>query len=228
MDEFDLSQAVTTQARTAPSLAVRFYSEPQKDEAKSKAEGRAIFRDVTMVEIRVPGESDAIRRPVREFDKQQYPRIWAAFEASQSQEAVEGFPLAEWSGVTRAQAEELKFFGVRTVEQFAEMPDTAVQRVGPYMQLRQAARDWLKQAKGASEVNKLRSENNDLKARLTALEEIVSRQTAEIEATRNSRSVAAAMTPEVSADPRFAALEARLAELTKPKRRGRPPKNGTT
>jgi hypothetical protein len=209
------------------NLAVRFFIEPMMNEQKSRDAGRDIFEDTEMVEIRTPGDRDIIRRPVSDADKKRFPVLYVAFRKNESQEAVEGFPLKEWASISRSQAAELAHFGIRTVEHLAGAPDGNLQQIGPLMVLRQKARDWLAAAKDNAVLSKLRSENDDLRSRLTALENMLQTQSKEIEAARGNGGTL----PAVSApDPRLAALEAQMAAFAasmqkpEPKKRGRPPK----
>jgi hypothetical protein len=209
------------------NLAVRFFVEPMLNEQKTRDAGRDIFEDTEMVEIRTPGSMDIIRHPVSDADKKRFPVLYLTFRKNESQEAVEGFPLKEWASISRSQAAELAHFGIRTVEHLANAPDGNLQQIGPLMALRQKARDWLASAKDNAVLAKLRAENDDLKTRLTALENMLHTQSREIEAARgNGGSLPAVAAP----DPRLAALEAQIAALAasmqKPelKKRGRPPK----
>lgn len=209
------------------NLAVRFFIEPMMHEQKSRDAGRDIFEDTEMVEIRTPGDRDVIRRPVSAEDKKRFAPLYVAFRRNESQEAVEGFPLKEWASISRSQAAELAHFGIRTVEHLAGAPDANLQQIGPLMALRQKARDWLAAAKDNAVLAKLRSENDDLRSRLTTLESMLHTQATEIAAARNNGgTLPAAAAP----DPRLAALEAQIASLAaslqkpEPKKRGRPPK----
>jgi hypothetical protein len=151
----------------------QFYMHAREDDAKSRAEGRPIFKDVPYVMIMVPGDKDnIIRRPIRQNDKARFPKQWAAFEAGQEQ-AQEGTPLEQWPMVTRAQVEELKFFGVHTVEALSNMPDTAAQNFMGLNRLRQNAKDFLEAAKSEAPFIELREENNVLKDTVNTLTEQV-------------------------------------------------------
>jgi len=200
-------------------LPARFYVSPVRDEAKSAAAGRAVFVDKEMVEIRV--DRDVLTRPVSDQDKRDYAAQYVAFRQGVDQTAVEGTPLREWPLMTRSQAEEFAYGGLRTVEQFASAADTAIQRIGPYMELRQKARDWLAAAKGNAEFGRLRDENTELKNRVAALERMLETQRTDIEKARQAGGVL----PGPNGDDRFKALEAQIAALaeTQVARRGRPP-----
>ena len=140
MQEADMG--VTSLAMNGPSgrfqgdenLLVRFYMHPAKDSAASKEEGRPIFKEVPYVHIMQPGNKESIiHRKATDMDKQRFAEHFRKFEAREDQEALEGTPLIEWPGITRSQAEELKFYNVLTLEQLAAMSDTTLKTSGALM-----------------------------------------------------------------------------------------------
>lgn len=139
-------------------LFVRFSVRPTKNEAASVSAGRPVFADTEYVEIVVPGDKqNVVLRPVRDADKQRFGRQYAAFKAGDA-EQVTGTPLSEWPAVTRSQVEELAYFKIRTVEQLAGVSDGNLKNAGPFLALRQKARDWLEKAEGGALESKLRAE----------------------------------------------------------------------
>ena len=147
----------------------QFYMKAVQDHAKSKAEGRAIFRDKPYIKIVVPGDkSNIVNRPARDIDKQRFPRQWAAFE-NMKEQPLEGTPIEEWPLVTRSQAEELKFIGVFTVEMLAEMPDSA-SFMGSAV-LKQKAQEWLDATKGTADIQALHDRISELEAQVESAEE---------------------------------------------------------
>lgn len=218
MDELDKGFADLMAAAQNPRreglLPARFFVEPMKDEAKSAAEGRNVCVDVEMIEIRI--DRDIVRRRVTEEDKIAYAAQYLAFKRGVDQSTVEGSPLRDWPILTRSQVEEFQFSGIRTVEQLAAAADTVIQRIGPYMHLRQKARDWLAAAKDNAALGKLRDENEALRQRLAALERMVETQAKDIDKARSAGP---------SETDRFAALEAQIAALaaaqTNGKRKGK-------
>ena len=152
------------------ALLVKFYIDSVEDLNASKEEGRPVFRDEEMIDIRVPGSRNNVVRVAREADKQRFPRHYAAFKLRVSnEEALEGMPLAEWPGCTRAQADELSFLGVKTVEQLAQVPDSKAGQFMGFYGLKQKAKDWLEKA---SSVEALQAE---LKARDDTIAELTKR-----------------------------------------------------
>ena len=143
-------------------LWVTFYKRAVKDEEASLAEGRAIFKEVDYIRIVTPGDKDNIPdRPVRDApeysDKRRFAKQYAAYLAQQKQEEVSGTPLAAWLA-NPAQVEELKYFGVHTVEQLAGLSDTHASKFMGINALRQKARDFIAAAKDGAPMVALRAE----------------------------------------------------------------------
>lgn len=152
------------------TLHVSFSRNAIPDQAASDQEGRPIFKEVDWVTIRVPGSRDTVERKVRDSDKIRFPKQWAAFQNGKTQEGVVGTPLTAWPGLTRAQCEEFAFFGVKTVEQLAEMPDQHLQKFMGGNGIRQRARDFIAAAKDAAPLAQLRSEVEKRDADIQALQ----------------------------------------------------------
>ncbi len=141
-------------------LVVRFEMFPQRNEAKSKAEGRPVFDEVEFIEIRVPGDKTlTVHRPVRGDDKARFAAAYRNWKATGvSDGAFSGTPLKEWPQVSRSQCEELSFFGVKTVEQLANVSDGNLRNIGPLLALREKARDYIAAAKQGAPVAQMRDE----------------------------------------------------------------------
>jgi hypothetical protein len=130
------------------NLLVRFYMHPTQDKTASQEEGRPIFKEVPYVHIMQPGNKESIiHRRATDMDKHRFAEHFRKFEARENQETMEGTPLAEWPGVTRSQAEELKFYNVLTVEQLVGMSDTNAQNFRGMGELRKRAKAFLDVAK---------------------------------------------------------------------------------
>ena len=141
-------------------LVVRFEMYPLQSPEKSKAEGRPVFDEVEFIEIRVPGDKTmTVHRPVREADKQRFGAAYRNWKATGvSDGAFSGTPLKEWPQVSRSQCEELSFFGVKTVEQLANVTDGNLRNIGPLLALREKARDFIAAAKKGAPVAQMRDE----------------------------------------------------------------------
>jgi hypothetical protein len=144
--------------RGGGGLFVKFGLHPKKNDARSLEAGRPIFDDVEYVEIRVPGDKhNVIHRPVGDSDRRQFARAYQAWKSGAG-EQLTGTPLAEWPAVSRSQVEELAYFGVRTVEQLANLSDGNAQQVGPIQALKAKALDYVAKAKGNAPLEQMRAE----------------------------------------------------------------------
>lgn len=162
-------------------LHVRFFIAPFLKEEDSKKEGRPIYEDTEFIEIMVPGDKDNIVVDrVNNIHRRRFRTRYERWKQDGTGEITRGTSLREWPGCTRSQAEEFAFFGVKTVEQLAEMSDGNAQKFMGSMVLRQKARDFLAAAKDAehltkmrTEMEQVRSENEGLKAMMAELKEQV-------------------------------------------------------
>lgn len=159
------------QQQEAERLFVRFSVEARKDEAASLEAGRPVFKDVEYIEIMVPGDrQNIIHRPVRETDKEKFSKAYAAWKQGLA-EPSQGTPLSQWPQVTRAQVEELAFYGIRTVEHLAGVSFANAQKLGTVQRHIKAAQDWLAAAKDSAHVAQLRAENEALRNEMEVLKE---------------------------------------------------------
>ena len=166
------------------NLYVQFFMHPMQNKAKTLEEGRPIFVDAEYVRIMVPGDKgNVVMREVRVDDKNRFPKQYQAFKNDEA-EIVEGTPLQQWGFLTAAQVEELKYFGIRTVEALSNVTDTNAQKFMGINLLRQKAREYIEATKSDAPIAQLQDEiasrdgtieeqGNliaDLTARLDALE----------------------------------------------------------
>lgn len=113
-------------------LAVLFYSKPMKNEFESNAKGRPIFQDMDFVKIFVPGDSTSvIDQPAREDHKVRFPIQWAHYQNKHGGDPREiGTPLSQWPRLTPSQCEELRALKFFTVESIAGASDQSLQKIG--------------------------------------------------------------------------------------------------
>jgi hypothetical protein len=163
---------------------VRFYMKPVKG-AVNPLTGTSDWSEKLYYETVIPGSRDTINQPVTEITKRKYPMQYAKFQANASTEGLSGTFISETTWISRAQAEELAYFGVKTVEQLAAAPDTLCQKqIGMY-DLRRKAQSFLEQREKDAPIlaihakfDALKAETEvkdqtiaDLQRRLAALEE---------------------------------------------------------
>lgn len=154
-------------------LFVTFFKHPRKDEKKTLEEGRPMYNDEDYVRIMVPGDKDSIVvRPARDSDKQRFAKQFAAYEQGEGEHHT-GTPLKAWPMVTRGQVEELKFFGVHTVEQLADLADIHVQKFMGIGTLKEQAKAFIQQSKETAPLVQLNAALEDKDAEIAALTEAV-------------------------------------------------------
>ncbi len=162
--EFDSKAAEADQA-----LAVKFFTMPVKDEEKSAAEGRPIYKDTVMVEIRVRGDrNNVVHKPADDLLKRRFRDAWRYYE--QGIELVaDGTPLGEWPSMTRSQVEEMKFFGFFTVEHIANCREDLLVKFPGLTSLKQKARAFLELAQGNAPLEKMQTQLDVSKSENEAL-----------------------------------------------------------
>ena len=106
-----------------------------------------------------------------------WPEEYRLFSEATSEDAVLGTRIEEFAGIGRARAADLRAFGVKSVEQLAELTDNAVGKLGHDGEsLRERARAWLTESKGlatldeqADIIREMREEIAKLKAKNVAM-----------------------------------------------------------
>lgn len=150
---------------------VTFYTDAVELKYESEKQGRPIFKDVAFIRKMAPGDANNIvERVAKDFDKKQFPRQWAEYEATNKSGEVIGTPLEQWPQITRAQVKELKYLECHTVEQLSEMSDGNLLKMGAgFRPLRDSARKWLDGLNAA----KVDEEKEALKKQVAELSETV-------------------------------------------------------
>lgn len=169
MSEADMSTTSLAFQQGDDRTFALFFMHPIEDKKESLAQGRPVFKEVPFIRIMVPGDKGSIvERPVRPQDHRRYPKQWDAFEKNQEQ-PMEGTPLSEWPGISRSQVEELKHFGVRTVEDLINVPDSAGQKFMGMNSMKAKAKDYVEAAKGLTQITELREIIDQQKAQIEEL-----------------------------------------------------------
>jgi len=158
-------------------LPVKFRIDALKDEAASEEAGRPIFRDVEWITI-FKSRTDVIDRPIRDSDKQRWPRAYAAWkQTGESEPGATGTRLEHWPLMTRAQVEEYRFFKIFTVEQLAELPDNIVGQIMGAVKLKQLAKLAVEAAKGELPFQRMQAELDKRDGEIAELKSEVRRLT---------------------------------------------------
>jgi len=162
-------------------LFVRFYMNSVQNVNRSKEVGHPVFDDVAFVKIMVPGDKHTVvDTKATDEHKHRFARLWAAFESKQEQ-ITEGWPITEWAAITRAQADELAYLNIRTVEQLAGMADSLGQKIMGFQTLKAKAVAALATAKDNAASQALAEMNEKLQIQIKALQDEIARMSARYE-----------------------------------------------
>jgi hypothetical protein len=162
--EYDHTVFNPQQQEADKALAVRFFRAPQKDEGKSSQEGRPIFVDTDMIEIRVRGDrNNIVIKPVTNEIKTRFRGAWEAYSKGQNS-TLEGTPLAEWPSMSASMVEELKYLGFSTVEQLAQASDSVCGKVPGLTAMKQKAKVFMEFSKGAAPLEQLQARMTELES----------------------------------------------------------------
>lgn len=120
---------------------VIFYTRSVFNAAKSRAAGARHYDNETWVKMHPPGEKlNIIDRPATDFDKRKYPGQWNMFLQNKTQ-VPEGTPIDLLFPNNPAVADNLRAFGVHTIQQCANLSAHALTTIG------MGAQDWQNMAK---------------------------------------------------------------------------------
>jgi hypothetical protein len=182
----------------------RFYMDTIQDKAKSEAEGMPRFRNVEMVEVMIPG--DRLNTPVfqvTDVHRKRWPQAYKAFRENQ-EAPVEGTPLDQLPGMTKARVLELQYFHIRTIEQLAGMPDDLLMKAAAMdgRALRDKAKRWVDAAQGNASEERLAAEIRARDEKIASMEqtqaqmqEAIARLTAQAQAGNVATTTPAAPSP---------------------------------
>lgn len=163
------------QGDPSQGLSIRIYRGIVEDKKESKDKGYPVFKDVPYIQIRIPGDPTYERNgPITDEEKRLYPRHWARYSENETSEGVVGQILEEWSVMPRSLVETFRHFGVRTVEQLAQISDVNAKSVPQATQWKAKAVAWLATAKEAAPFSKLEADNKALENRVQALQDQLS------------------------------------------------------
>ena len=139
-------------------MAVFFHAVQVRNNFKSDAEKRPIFEERIFIKKLVPGDSTlVVDRPMREQDMEDYPIEWARYEQKKEQK-VAGTPIDAWMAISETQKAEFRSLNIFTIDQFANLPDVAGDKIMGFNDLRSKARAFIMAAQDSQMMDKIRAE----------------------------------------------------------------------
>jgi hypothetical protein len=168
-------------------LVVLFKHVPIKDDAKSLAEGRPIFEDKEVCEIRSAGSPDVKVFPSTDFTRwvtdpmtrqqraetyaERFRHQYQQFKRDVSQTKI-GTPLDLVPFLTDARRAELRAQNVYTIEQLAGIDGEELKNLGPGgREMKNKADDYIKESMATAPNMQLLAQLEQLRARNVILEE---------------------------------------------------------
>lgn len=144
METLDYDYTVHSAPRAGDErLAVRFFRKAKQDPDKSAAEGRPIFVEMDYLQVMVPGDRNSAHvRPVRPNDIARFAKQYEHWKTTQNNDMLNGTPV-DVLGLSLAQVEEYRYFGIRTVEHMAELRDDICSKLIGAQGLKQKAKAYL-------------------------------------------------------------------------------------
>ena len=141
-------------------MAVFFHTVQRQNNFKTIAEKRPIFEEKIFLKKLVPGDSTlVVDRPMRETDIDEYPVEWARFQQKKEQR-VAGTPIDAWAILSDTQKAEFKALHIYTIDQFAQLADSAGNKIMGFNDLRNKAKAFIAAAQDLQMFDKIRAETD--------------------------------------------------------------------
>lgn len=139
-------------------MLVFFHTQQVKQNFESQKQKRPVFKEKIFITKLVPGDNRLkIDRPLRETDLEEFPVEWARFEQKKAALVV-GTPIEAWSILSDTQKAELRALNIFTIDQFANLPDSAGEKIMGFNDMRDKARAFLKGAESSALLDQVRAE----------------------------------------------------------------------
>lgn len=158
-------------------LVARFYDHPQLNVEESKKAGHKVYDTVTMVELRNRGErGESVSRLVKgpdkdetEYYKAAFPGAWAKYKGGGDGGFVSGTMLKALE-LEVGEIQMLEGMDIRTVEQLAEISDSAAQKIRGGLTMKSKAMKYIEVQKHTKDGN-IVSMLENLQQKVAQLEE---------------------------------------------------------
>lgn len=152
-----------------PQPHVTFYAKQTQHGAASLSEGRPVFKSVVFMRLIQPGERDVYDQPARPQDAERFPREYRHYCEGRIG-VPDGSPLQVLFPNHEDVVSTLVYHRIFTVEQLANLSDTALQNIGMGgYEWQGKARRWLDAVKGGGGFAQLEEQQRRLQVDNTRL-----------------------------------------------------------
>ena len=179
---------------TSNLLVPRFYMHTTQNEAKTRTEGRPIFDEMEVCEVRMAANKQTVGVfPAHEVFKKisrndgsmeeltyaiAFNEQYKKFKANEAQE-LSGTPLSEAPFLTQGKRLELKAMNVHTVEALAAVDGQPLKQLGMTgREMKNQAMAYLAKAAGSADVTALAAENVAMSQQLAEMQKQIQELTA--------------------------------------------------
>lgn len=191
---------------------VTFETRSVEDRGQTLETGHYVGRDVVFALVTPQGSKDKIEKIAEEWLRdletavrdERFPLNWLQAYKSMFKEwsegreiPLDGTPILTWPAISISQQKNILDANIRTVEDLAAANEQTLTFIGMGARaLKEKAQAWIDTANGsgkiAGELEKLRKQNEELKAKNTSNDEKMTKMAAQIEALTVNSKVAAA------------------------------------
>lgn len=151
-------------------MIVTFYKRAVQDEYQSKTTGKPHFVERDYIKIIQPGEKDIYDAPVKEQHKMRFPVKWQAY-LQRKEQAADGTPLDLLFPDNPVIVATLRACHIQTVQQLANLSDTAAGNLQFGSELRKKAQMYLEGAEKGKKFHTLERRIQDQDAQIKELKE---------------------------------------------------------
>lgn len=149
-------------------LLVKFSTHAEISQIKSKAAGMPIYDDVEIVTIMNPGEKEPVIVQATDWHRHRFPRQYEAFKKGKEDQHG-GTPLEMLFVGQPSTVKQLQAFHIFTIQQLANISDTAKSQIPMGQSLVDRAKAYLSQAgagQGFHAMEEMQRQIDALKAKL--------------------------------------------------------------
>ena len=156
-----------------------FYVESVEDPGESEKAGTLKMRECEFVRLFMAGDMNSSPvHPVTKELKERFAEAYAKWQATRSNDHIDGTPLAAWPLASKGFVMELKALHIRSVEDLAGVADNNISKITDGRIWREKAKAWLGSNKDSGTAARLAAENERLRTDMEDLK----RQVAELAA----------------------------------------------
>jgi hypothetical protein len=162
-------------------LIVNFTTEPVLSKKLTYlAGGVPKYVDMEFITIVIPGNKElTFHGPVTPYYQWRFPSDYAAFLAGKGA-VLTGTPLALWPMISVSEIKELEYHGIRTIEQVANLSDSANGVLRGFYRMKTKAQEFLDNAKDIAKSGQMQAQMEEQEAKHTAEMAALQKQMAEL------------------------------------------------